>query len=172
MFYLKCTNAVLSRIQLKKEGLLVPAATTAILGNWYIGIFQAEDRNAFIYMSDKSLLTFILLEGQRNDPEKLSSGFLAGLIQLLGLVDVSKSAIDRVISDYGRGALTGTDSQSFLGSLTNYIQDYRFLIDHKGGLKRCSIGDIILQINATPNKRIDFSTPIEATRHILQGVAT
>jgi hypothetical protein len=169
---LKCTRAVAARARLKRACLAPAASTNAVLGNWYVALLPLGERNAFVYMSERTLLSFIMLEGERINPEKLSTCLVHGIYTVLGLAGFNPSDCERVLADYSAGSFAPADDASLLGSLSNIAQDYAGFIDHDGGLSHCSISDIIFSINSRPSKRLGFNSPFEVTASLVRGVAT
>jgi len=172
MVFLKCTRAVLRRARLKKEHLCAATSSDALLGNWYVTLARIEGRNAFIYMSERSLLTFLMLEGERIDPQKLSGVLHFGLGQTLSFDSVPRADMARAQADCAAGMFTAADDLSLLGTLTNLVEDYRFFIENDGGLNRCNISAIVRDINSKPHRRLGFQTPYQVTGQLLQSVAT
>jgi len=64
MLLLKCTTDVQKQIGLPKEQLLPAVPADALLGHWMVNRFHLERRQAFIFMSESTLLSFILLQGR------------------------------------------------------------------------------------------------------------
>lgn len=60
MFYLKCSSKIIARAKLKKESLAVAGSTPATLGNWCMTMLRVDGTNVVIYMSERSLLSFML----------------------------------------------------------------------------------------------------------------
>ena len=170
MFYLKCTGPVISHLGLRRKDLFTPTDTTAILGNWYVNHFPIGRRQAFIFMSERTLLSFILMEGRRADIKKLFESFIAGLSQLLELEGFSAEQINRVMESYSEGAIGPTTSASHIGSLNSLIQDYLHRIHYHGGVSQCDLGSIIQATNRGPCKRLAWATALEGTREVIGAV--
>ena len=113
-----------------------------------------------------------MLEGERVNPEKLSTCLVHGIVTVLELAGFSPADRERVLADYFSGDFAPADNASLLGSLSNIAQDYASYIEQDGGLSRCNISDIIYAINSLPSKRLGFNTPFEVTESLLRGVAT
>ena len=83
MLYLKCTQEVQKVVGLRKENLAMAEPSDAPLGNWYVNRFNLGRRKAYIFMSETTLLSFILFQGKRPvTTESLPSMLLAGLQQV------------------------------------------------------------------------------------------
>lgn len=167
---LKCTRAVISRARIKKDNLVPGMATDAVLGNWCVSMSRFMGRNVLVYMSERSFLSFIMLEGERITPEKLSISLVRGMVMVVQMSGLGSEATERVLSDYSVGAFSPTDNPSIQGSLTAIMQDYLYLIDKEGGFSRCNISAITHIINHQPNKSLDGNTPFEVTQSLFKAI--
>jgi len=96
MLYLKCTAEVQKAVGLRKENLADAGATDAPLGNWYVNRFDSESRKIYIFMSESTLLSFILFQGKKPvTVQSLPNMMLAGLQQLLEMRGLPSAAIDK-----------------------------------------------------------------------------
>ena len=172
MASLLITRAVATRSRLKRENLYKATQTGAILGNWYVTLTKLDSGNAFVYVSERTLLSFIMLEGQRITPVKLFSSFVRGVILVLEAAGYPASVLDRVIGEYSTGTISPAEDLSVLGSVTNIALDYAAFIDHDGGIDRCDLSEIMMSINSRPSKRLGFESPFQVTTSLLQGFAT
>lgn len=172
MASLKITRAVAARARIGRVDSRPLETPEAVLGDWYVTLTQVDGRNAFVYMSERSLLSFLMLEGERVTPAKLFSSFIGGLLLTLETAGHSEQTRDRVLAEYAVGAIDRATDLSLLGSLTNVALDYAAFIEHDGGLSRCNISDVVMSINTRPAKRLGFDSPLEVTALLLRGVAT
>lgn len=172
VFHLKCSSKVLARAKLKKESLVVAGSTAATLGNWCVTMFSIDGTNVFVYMSERSLLSFMLAEGERITPEKLAMAFQNGLYQTLKMEGFKTTEIDCLLAEGEVGMFSRLDNASVTGMLTAIAEYYRYLIEEAGGLRRCSIDSIVHHVNSTPRKPIGFTLPVEATRELVRSAAT
>lgn len=157
MLYLKCTAIVRKTVGLKDDNLLEAEPSDAPLGNWYVHRFKTGRRNVFIFMSEETLLSFVLLQGKK--PVTLLSlphMMLAGLEQLLTMRGLSEIAIKRALEPYEAGLYAKTDNRSSLGSLNDLINCYKHCIDIEGGLEHCDLTGIIMQLNEMPQRKLDW----------------
>lgn len=165
---LKLTRNVAARCRIKRENLQPAGPSDAVLGNWYVTLQRMPEGNAFVYMSERSLLSFIMLEGERLTPEKLSICLVRGMLLALEQSSCPPAYQARLLAEYSVGTFARADDLSLIGSLTNIAQDYAAFIEHDGGMSRCSISNIVMEINARPSKRLGFSTPYEVTASLLE----
>lgn len=158
MLYLKCTAEVQKAVGLRKENLADAGATSAPLGNWYVNRFKADGRMIYIFMSEPTLLSFILFQGKKPvTVQSLPNMLLAGLQQLLEMRGLPSTSIDKAFEHYEFGAYAKTDSRSSLGSLHNLILCYQQMIKFEGGLASCDLTGIIMKINEMPQRRLEWS---------------
>ena len=165
MLYLKCTQEVQKLVALRKDNLALPVASDAPLGNWYVNRFTLGRRKALIFMSETTLLSFILFQGKKAVTlESLPNMLLAGLEQLLQMKGLPQSAIDRAFEHYDAGVYAKTDNRSDLGSLNDLVNQYQWRVEFDGGLAHCDLTDIIMSINDMPQRRIGWRTSWDAVQ--------
>lgn len=168
MLYIKCTQEVQKAIGLRKEQLVDAESTSAPLGNWYVNRFNLGRRKAFIFMSEATLLSFILFQGKKPVTiESLSNVLLAGLEQLLQMKGLPESAIARALEHYDVGLFAKTDSRSDLGSMNDLVHQYQWIVEDKGGLAHCDLTRIIMDTNGMPQRRIGWKTSWDAVQSML-----
>lgn len=168
MLYLKCTQEVQKVVGLRKENLAMAEPSDAPLGNWYVNRFNLGRRKAYIFMSETTLLSFILFQGKRPvTTESLPSMLLAGLQQLLQMKGLSESAIDKAFGHYGAGLYAKTDSRADLGSMNDLVNHYQCRVEYEGGLSHCDLTSIIMAVNDMPQRRIGWQTSWDAVRRKL-----
>jgi hypothetical protein len=119
-------------------------------------------------MSDKSLLSFILLEGKTKfELSNIQVLVQNGLAQLLEFMAVPQESIDAAIADLDVVSITKTKDRSIMGNLRALVDAYQHLIDLRGGLKSCDLTEVILNINARPQRRFEWATSTEITLELL-----
>jgi hypothetical protein len=165
MLYLKCTGIVQKALGLPKTRVADALPTAAPLGNWYVNRFDIGRRQAHVFMSETTLLSFILLLGKTPvTPETLPTMMLAGLAQLLQMRGISEDAIERAMAHYNEGLFAKTNSRVDLGSLNDIVQRYQWVIESEGGLDRCDLTRIIMGTNDMPQRRLGWRTSWEVTQ--------
>lgn len=168
MLYLKCTAAVQRAVGLRKENLADADATNAPLGSWYVNRFEADGREIYIFMSDSTLLSFILFKGQRPVTiQSLPNMLLAGLQQLLEMRGFPGEAIDRAFGHYESGVYAKTDNRSSLGSLNDLVRCYQHMIEFEGGLGACDLTGIIMRANDMPQRKLEWNSSWDVTQEKL-----
>lgn len=172
MLNLRCTNKIIRRCRLDKEHLKESDSSDAILGDWYCTLFEIDGRNATIFMSEKSFLSFIMLEGERITPEKLSMCLLGGLGQVLEMEGFDDKVIDDILSLHEEGCFSSVKDLSISGVMNAIAKDYQWIIEDIGGLEMCDIGAVIQHVNKMPRKKIDFASASEKTKELVSAIAT
>lgn len=143
-------------------------STDALLGNWSMTDFGVDRRHAFIFMSDKSLLSFLLLEGKTKfELSNLQVLLRNGLAQLLEFMAIPQESINAAIADMDVMAVTKTKDRSILGNLTALVDAYQDGIYRRGGLKSFDLTELILNVNNRPQRRLEWATPAEMTHELL-----
>lgn len=169
MLYLKCTSEVQKLIGLHKANLTEALPSEGQLGNWYVHRFPVDRRKAFIFMSETTLLSFILLQGRKpTTRESLPNMLLAGLEQLLHMRGLTQDAVERAFQHYDAGLYAKTGNRTDLGSLNDLVKQYQWRIEHSGGLAACDLTKIIMQINEMPQRRLGWSNSWDLTQSKLQ----
>ncbi|CAA0113692.1 Uncharacterised protein [BD1-7 clade bacterium] len=172
MLNLRCTNKIIRRCRIDKEHLKENGPSETIFGDWYCTLFEIDGRNATIYMSEKSFLSFIMLEGGRITPEKLSMCLLGGLGQALEMEGFDDKVIDEILRQHEEGSFSSIKDLSISGVMNAIARDYQWIIEGVGGLEMCDIGAIIQHVNTMPRKKIDFASASEKTKELISSIAT
>jgi hypothetical protein len=165
MLHLKCTGIVQKILKLPKSMLAEALPNPAPLGNWYVNRFDIGRRKAYVFMSETTLLSFILFQGKKPvTVETLPTMLLAGLAQLLNMHGFSEDAIERAMVHYQDGFFARTNSRHDLGSLNDLVQRYQWIIESDGGLDHCDLTSIIMGTNNMPQRRLGWCTSWEVTQ--------
>lgn len=169
MLFLKCTAQVQKALGLPKTHITDALPSEAPLGNWYVNRFELGRRKAHLFMSEPTLLSFILLQGKTPvTVETLPQMLIGGLEQLLDMGGVGEDAIKQALAHYHTGAFAKTDSRSDLGSLNDLMLRYQWIIERDGGLAHCDLTRIIMATNDMPQRRLGWCSSWEVTRSKLQ----
>lgn len=171
MYLLKCTQAAQKAIGLRRASRVEDVACTAPLGNWYVNRIELDGTGAFLFMSETTLLSFVLYQGKKAvTTETLPVMHLMGLAQLLDFLGIDRQTIERVVDLHDRGFYAKTDNRSTLGSMNDLAATYQFIVDREGGLDACDLTSIILQLNSMPQRTLGWRTSREALQASLAGI--
>lgn len=176
MLTLKCTKKAQDQIGLKKGDLveLENEKERSLLGAWYINVFSVDRRKCFIFMNERSLLSFILfgIKKSNSNKESIPEVLVRGVEQLLTFEDFAPEFIDRFVEDCTISRFSKTDSRKVLGNMNDLVFMYEHMIWHEGGLKNCDLHGILHRINRTPQRNIGWAYSIDIARELLSANAT
>lgn len=168
MFQLRCTGKVIKTLGLKPCDLSEVSRSDSVLGDWYINEFFLDRRKTFIFMNDKTLLSFVLYGIKKSNLVHFPAPFINGLDQLLSLEGFDEKAIERAFAGYDKMQYTKTASKSVLGNLNDLVNLYKINVKIAGGLQSIDIGKLIFDINRTPQRNLGWSSSIEVVSELLQ----
>lgn len=165
MFSIKLTASLQRTIGLRGEMLLDPFPSEEPLGNWLAKDFPLGHRTAYVFMSEPTLLSFILFQGEtRLTVESFPQLLVGGLEQLLVMHGIPRNVIKGVIARYGVCAYAKPDSRSDVASLNSTAGRYQWLVDSNGGLGICDLNAIIKKMNNMPQKRLGWRSSWEVSQ--------
>jgi len=157
MLQLRCTAKARKLAKIKDKDLVDPIPDNTILGGWYLNVFQLGRRKAFIFMSERTLLSFIIFGVRSDNLKNFTNSFQVGVIQVLEMIGANPNQIKRVLTEYDSYCYTKTISKSVIGNMNDLVDLYQHFVWHDGGLENCDLGEIIFRINKTPQRNIDWN---------------
>jgi len=169
MLQLRCTGKVQKELGVKPSQLAEVKPGDSLLGNWYVNIFTVDRRKTFIFMNEKTLLSFIIFGVKKSNVSKTPEFFFRGLEQVLAMEGFEASKLNKVFEGYGSYEFTKTNSKSVLGNMNDLVDLYKHSILYDGGLKYVDLGELIKQINRTPQRNLGWSNSIEIVKELLEG---
>lgn len=167
MLQLRCTKKILDQFKIPKEALFEPESTDAALGNWYVNLITIERRKTLIFMSERTLLSFLLYGVRKNNTNSLGELFVRGLIQLLELEHFTERQIQKVLGSNGTITLTKTDNRKALGNMNDLMRIYEHKIWYEHGFKHCDLWQIISSTNRMPQRNIGWGYSINMARELV-----
>ena len=168
MIYLQCTRNVRKQLGLDGQELRAAPEGVSALGNWTLNRIPLGDRSAFLFMSDRSLLSFPILEGRQGVEMAGIPGLLAhGITQLMQMVGVRPDAYAKLLRDTEEIAVTKSGNRSLLANHNAIAADYIHRVDYAGGIPHCNLGEIIRDVNQTPRSKLKWATSFEVTLDLL-----
>ena len=114
MIQIRCTQKVIKELRLKGEDLCDVKQPTSLLGNWYTNLFILDRRKTLIFMSERTLLSFIIFGIRKDNIKDLPIVFHNGLRQLLLIEGLDSNVISNVTKECREIELTKTTSPSVL----------------------------------------------------------
>lgn len=172
MFYLKCTKSVRDFAGLETEYINGPVRDPSDLGSWYVNMFTVDRRKTLIFMNERTLVSFIAYGVKKSNCSDLRSLFLRGFEQLLRMEQVPDNRIEQIIQRYVDTRYAKTDSRSTLGNLNDLVATYKHAILCDGGFSYCNLGNVIHNVNRTPQRNLGWQTSIEAMLERVDTSAT
>lgn len=168
MIHLQCTHSVLKHLGVRPKDLRQADESDALLGNWSVTNFVVDRRHVFLFMSDRTLLSFMLLEGKmRFDLPHMQGLVQGGLRQLLDFAQFSPIEMERALVGLDVIAVTKTKDRALLGNLTSLAYDYLHRIEYSGGFAACDLTAITLSVNDGPQRRLGWASSFKVTRELL-----
>ena len=155
-----------------KEELRIAPEAESILGNWSVNYIPIGSRNAFLFMSDRTLLSFPIMEGKLPFQMQDMPTFLGhGLNLLMKMTDLPEGRYARILMDVDQVAPTRAGNQSILGLHRALAEDYDYRVNRACGIQRSDLGVVIAAVNQTPRAKLKFATSFEVTRDLLSESA-
>jgi hypothetical protein len=171
MLQFRCTAKVQKELGIIPSELVEVKPGDSLLGNWYVNLFTVDRRKTFIFVNEKTLLSFIIFGIKKSNVKKTPEIFLRGIDQLLTIEGFDIGKINRVFKGYESYEFTKTASKSIIGNMNDLVELYKHSIIYDGGFKYVDIGELILRINRTPQKNLGWSNSIEMVKELLDGVS-
>lgn len=168
MLQFRCTAKVQKELGLKPKDLDAVQDPDTMLGNWYVNISTIDRRKTFLFVNERTLLSFILYGIKKSNIVNMHEGFLKALNQLLLMEGVDYPVIDKLNNEYLQLEYTKTNSKQILGNMNDLMYLYKELIYTAGGLQHCDLSDIIHQLNTMPQKNIGWGYSIDLAKELLQ----
>jgi hypothetical protein len=163
MLQLHCTQKVR-----KQFGIDVDShdskPSNAALGNWYVNLGTIDRRKTLIFMSERTLLSFLLFGVKKQTQVSLADLFVRGLAQLLELEEFTEPQIHRAMGVGGHLQYSKTGNRKALGNLNDLQQLYTITILNEGGFSHCDLWAIIRKMNRMPQRNIGWAYSIELAR--------
>lgn len=167
MLQLRCTAKV--REYYKLENFLdEPRTSQTLLGDWYANIFMIGKQKCLIFMNEPTLLSFVFTKLRRGDGKKLVETLMYGLQQILQIDGFSEDDFIRIVDEIEEVQFTKTASKSLMGNLNDLVHMYRTHILLADTIDSVSLGNAIYSVNRTPQRNLDWQTPIEVVRQRIQ----
>jgi len=160
---------VQKELGLKPDDLCDVRNPDSLLGNWYANLFVLDRRKAFLFMNERTFLSFIAFGIKKSNIQKMQELFLKGLDEFLTSEGFGISAINNVFAGYGSIELAKTDGRSILGNMNDLAALYKHFILSEGGFENCDLSRIVSKINRTPQRNLGWLNPFEIARDLLPG---
>ncbi len=167
MLQLKCTRKVLTALGLKPPVGLEAREPDTRLGHWYVNLFTVDRRKTFLFMNERTLLSFVIFGIKKSNVQEMPAVFLRGLVQLLTLEGFKPPETERALAGYGSVEIVATDSRKLLGNMNDLMFHYCHHILWEGGFRACNLNDILHRVNNMPQRNIGWAYPVNMARELL-----
>ena len=167
MIQFRCTGKVQKQLAIQPSELSNIKEPDSILGNWSVNISTIDRRKIFLFMNERTLLSFILYGIRKKHTPRFHEIFLKALNQLLLQEEIDHEIINMINDEYFDIEYTKTNSPSLLGNMNDLMDNYKYCIYSEGGLTHCNLTSIIHKINRMPQKNIGWKYSIDITKELL-----
>lgn len=167
MLQLKCTQKVLRELGLTPPPGGGARESDTRLGHWYVNLFTVDRRKTFLFMSERTLLSFVIFGTKKSNVQEMPNVFVRGLVQLLMLEEFKPPEIERALAGYETLEIARTDSRRLLGNMNDLMDLYRHHILWEGGFRSCDLDGIFKRMNRTPQRNLGWAFSIDVTRELL-----
>lgn len=165
MQLIKCTA------KLRKEmGLKNPASIETqdlpedpLLGGWHANLLYINRRKCVIFVNDKTLYNFAVINLSRDKIKELDTIFVQHLLLNLFQEGFSEELVKQVAQEYDSIQFAKTDSKSVLGSMNNLAFYYKLYLQENG---EHLLPSIVWKLNRMPIGAINYAFPIEKLKEI------
>ena len=166
MLQLRCTKKVINYFKLG-HSLKPIQPPESLLGNWYVNLIKIDRRWALIFLSERTLFSFLIHGIRKDNAKSLDALFLRGFKQVLLLEGFDDKVIVDTIGNHHSVEYTKTDNRKVLGNMNDLAQLYGHHVFYEGGLNTCDLSGIIRNINRTPQKNLGWSYAIDIVKEIV-----
>jgi hypothetical protein len=170
MLYLQATQKARDALGIGREPLHPPGQTTSALGNWLLNIVPIGRRQAFLFMSGRSLLSFPIMIGKQQPTLQDMPAFLShGLKQLTQAMRAPQKKVSLLLQGLDEVAVCKATDKSLLGAFSAVAADYFHRVESEGGLAKAEIGAIVSAVNSTPRQLLGYKNSFEVSLELLQS---
>jgi hypothetical protein len=168
MLYLQATKKALLRLGVGSEEFATAGATDSALGNWFVNVVPLGSREAFVFMSTRSLLNFPILIGKKiPGPADMPAFLEHGIATLTKAMKTPSAQATRLIDDLNTVALCASRDKSIVTIHNAISAEYRQRVEHAGGIYAADLGRIIDATNTTPRATLEWRTSYEVSAELL-----
>jgi hypothetical protein len=169
MLQFRCTGKAQKQLGLKLSELREIKKPDSTLGNWYVNLTTIDRKKTFLFMNDRTLLSFILFGVKKSNTSRIHEIFLKALNQLLFMEGFDNQIINKINNEYLDLEYTKTNDRSLLGNMNDLMDSYKHFIYSDGGLKYCDLSTIIHKINRMPQRNIGWKYSIDAATELFHS---
>ena len=170
MLCLQSTKKALTRLGFGHEKLSGPGSTKSALGNWFVNVVPMGGREAFLFMSTRSLLSFPIMIGTfRPGPDDMPAFLEHGITMLMKSMQVPRRQSSLLFQDLAKVVLCTNMDKSLVGVHSAIANEYFQRLAEQDDLPDVEIGAVIAATNSTPRATLDWSNSFEVSRELLSA---
>ena len=153
---------------LGREKLSGPGTTQSALGNWFVNVVPMGGREAFLFMSTRSLLSFPIMIGKLEPgPQDLAPFLNHGITMLIQSMKVPRSQASLLQQDLAEVAICSNLDKSLIGIHSAIANEYFQRLSEAGSGATADISTVVAEANSTPRATLNWSNSFEVTRELL-----
>ena len=166
MLQLCCTKSVIAQFGIAEDSLCESTAGDGTLGNWYVNLFAVSDIKCVIFMSERTLLSFLIFGLRKDNSTNIAQMFLNGMTQFLESEGFTSDQAEACLGSDRILALTAATNKKAIAAMNAVVRVYEQKIKSQGGFQSCNLSNILSSTNRMPQKTLDWSFPIELAREL------
>jgi hypothetical protein len=168
MLYLQATKKALHHLGLGGEKLAAAGKTESALGNWFLNLVPLGDREALLFMSARSLLSFPILLGQRvPGPADMPTFLEYGITLLTDSLKTPRVQSSLLLQDLDSVALCASNDRALVGVFSSIAGEYFRRVESAGGLAQADLGAVIMDTNHAPRATLAWRNACEVSSELL-----
>ena len=172
MLYLQATKKALARIGLGREKLPGPGSSQSALGNWFVNVVPMGGREAFLFMSTRSLLSFPILIGRLEpEPHDMQRFLEHGISMFLKSMKAPKLQSTRLIRDLDEIVLCTNADRSLIGVHSAIANDYFQRYEPQRRMPGTDIDSVIARTNSMPRATLEWKNSFEVSTQLLAAMS-
>ena len=170
MLYLQTTKKALTRLGLGRTKLPDPKNTESALGNWFVNLVPMGRREAYLFMSTRSLLSFPIMIGKLEPgPEDMPEFLRHGVSLLMKSMKVPRVQSTLLLQDLNQVVICTNADRSLVGVHSAIANEYFQRMIEQENLPDADIGAVIAETNSAPRATLDWSNSFEVTTRLLNA---
>jgi hypothetical protein len=171
MIRLNCSKVTLSHLALKDVGAPPADLAPSTLGDWHVHVVPFFGRTVYVFMNERTLLSFLIYEGQRLGPPGLLLVFEKGQDLVLQSIGVAAKKRRKLAVEAEEVVLSPITSPKARAQCNAIMEDYAQLVEAEGTNGKVSADQMVREVNSRPRKALGWSTSKEVTLELLNATA-
>ena len=149
---------------LKNSALAEATLEAGLLGAWHANLIYVNRKKCVLFVNDKTLYNFVVINLSRAKIKELDSIFVQYLFLNLFQEGFSEELVKRLTQEYDTVQFSKTDSKSTLGAMNDLAFHYKLYLQTEG---EDALPSIIHKLNRMPMGAQNYNYSIESLmKHI------